>query len=142
MLGGAQVPAEFGEEAWSDGDVLLHAAIDALLGGAALGDIGSHFPPSDPRWKGADSRELAAHAVALVRKAGWEPLNLDCTVILEKPKLGPHREAIRSGLAAALGMELGSISVKAKTSEGVNAAGEGRAIEARAIVLLGRAEQA
>ncbi|MBL8965675.1 MAG: 2-C-methyl-D-erythritol 2,4-cyclodiphosphate synthase [Spirochaetaceae bacterium] len=138
MIGGIEVPADFGEEAHSDGDVLLHAIVDALLGAAALGDIGSHFPPSDARWKDADSAELAARAAALVREAGYEPANLDCTVILERPKLGPHRQAIRESIAAVVGLPLDAVSFKAKTSEGVDAAGEGRAIEARAVVLLGR----
>lgn len=136
MLGGVEVPSDLGEEAHSDGDVLLHAVVDALLGAAALGDIGTHFPPSDPRWKGADSRELARKAAALVRAAGWEPLNLDCTVVLERPKLGPWKDAMRDSMAAVLGLGRGSVSVKAKTSEGVDAAGERRAVEARAAVLL------
>jgi len=136
MLGGVAVPSELGEEAHSDGDVLLHAAIDALLGAAALGDIGAHFPPEDESWRDADSRKLAARAAGLVREAGYEIVNLDCTVVLERPRLGPHRDAMRASMAQALGVDIGSISVKAKTSEGVDAAGEGRAIEARAIALL------
>ena len=138
LVGGVEIPSEFGELAHSDGDVLLHAVIDALLGAAALGDIGSHFPPSDERWRGADSRELARRAAFLVREAGYEPGNLDCTVVLERPRLGPHREAILASLAETLGMPPSSISFKAKTSEGVDAAGEGRAVEARAVVLLSR----
>lgn len=138
MLGGIAVPSELGEEAHSDGDVLLHAVIDALLGAAALGDIGSHFPPEDESWRDADSRKLAARAAGLVREAGYEIVNLDCTVVLERPRLGPHRDAMRASMAEALGVEPGSISVKAKTSEGVDAAGEGRAIEARAIALLAK----
>jgi 2-C-methyl-D-erythritol 4-phosphate cytidylyltransferase/2-C-methyl-D-erythritol 2,4-cyclodiphosphate synthase len=136
VLGGVAVPFELGEEGHSDGDVLLHAAIDALLGAAALGDIGLHFPPSDERWRGADSRELARKAVALVRQAGWEPGNLDCTVVLERPKLGPHRDAIRASMASCLGMRPDAVSVKAKTKEGVDAVGEGRAVEAYATVAL------
>lgn len=138
MLGGIAVPSEFGEEAHSDGDVLLHAVIDALLGAAALGDIGAHFPPEDESWRDADSRKLAARAVGLVREEGYQVVNLDCTVVLERPRLGPHRDAMRASMAETLGMDIGSISVKAKTSEGVDAAGEGRAIEARAIVLLSK----
>jgi len=136
MLGGIEVPSDKGEEAHSDGDVLLHAIIDALLGAAALGDIGSHFPPSDPRWKDADSRDLAARAAALVREAGYEPVNLDCTVVLERPRLGPWKGAMCDSIARALGMDPRAVSVKAKTSEGVDAAGEGRAIEAYAAVIL------
>jgi len=136
MLGGVEVPSELGEDAHSDGDVLLHAIIDALLGAAALGDIGTHFPPSDERWRGADSRELARRAIALVREAGWELGNLDCTVVLEEPRLGPFRAAICESVAACLGIPSDSISVKAKTKEGMDSVGEGRAIEAVAIVAL------
>jgi len=139
MIGGVEVPSDLGEDAHSDGDVLLHAIIDAILGAAALGDIGTHFPPSDPKWKGADSRDLARRAAALVRDSGWEIGNIDCTVVLERPRLGTHREAIRESVAACLGIELGAVSFKAKTSEGVDAAGEGRAVEAQAIALLRRA---
>jgi len=112
------------------------AVYDALLGAAALGDIGDRFPPSEARWKGADSRELARIAAAAVREAGWEPVNLACTVVLERPKLGPHKAAIARSLAECLGMAPGSVSVKAKTKEGLDAVGEGRAIEASAIALL------
>jgi 2-C-methyl-D-erythritol 4-phosphate cytidylyltransferase / 2-C-methyl-D-erythritol 2,4-cyclodiphosphate synthase len=136
MLGGIEIPSEFGEEAHSDGDVLLHAAIDALLGAAALGDIGTHFPPSDEKWRGADSRELARRAAAIVREAGWEIGNLDCTVVLEAPKLVPFKEAMRASVAASLGIGPGAVSVKAKTKEGVDAAGEGRAVEASVSVLI------
>jgi 2-C-methyl-D-erythritol 4-phosphate cytidylyltransferase / 2-C-methyl-D-erythritol 2,4-cyclodiphosphate synthase len=138
MIGGVEVPSELGEDAHSDGDVLLHAIIDAILGAAALGDIGTHFPPSDPRWKGADSLGLARRAAALVREAGWEIGNLDCTVVLERPRLGPCRDAILASIAAGLGIDAGAVSFKAKTSEGVDAAGEGRAVEAQAIALLRR----
>jgi 2-C-methyl-D-erythritol 2,4-cyclodiphosphate synthase len=103
-----------------------------------LGDIGTHFPPSDERWRGADSRLLAATAAELVRRAGWECANLDCTVVMERPRLAPHREAIRSSLAAAFGLDPASVSVKAKTKEGVDAVGEGRAVEAQAVALLYR----
>jgi 2-C-methyl-D-erythritol 4-phosphate cytidylyltransferase / 2-C-methyl-D-erythritol 2,4-cyclodiphosphate synthase len=138
MLGGVEIPSELGEEAHSDGDVLLHAVIDALLGAAALGDIGSHFPPEDESWRDADSRRLARTAAELVRGAGYEIVNIDCTVVLERPRLGPHRDAMRASMAEALGVDSSAISVKAKTSEGVDAAGEGRAIEAQAIVLLNK----
>jgi 2-C-methyl-D-erythritol 4-phosphate cytidylyltransferase / 2-C-methyl-D-erythritol 2,4-cyclodiphosphate synthase len=138
MLGGIEVPSELGEDAHSDGDALLHAIIDALLGAAALGDIGTHFPPSDPLWKDADSRGLARRAAEEVRDAGWEIGNLDCTVVLERPRLGPHRDAICDSIAACLGVDRGALSFKAKTSEGVDAAGEGRAVEAQAIALLFR----
>jgi 2-C-methyl-D-erythritol 2,4-cyclodiphosphate synthase len=140
MLGGLEVPSDKGEEAHSDGDVLLHAIVDALFGAAALGDIGSHFPPSDQKWKDSDSRLLAAEAARLVRNAGWEILNLDCTIVLETPKLGPHKEAIRRSVADCLGMEPDAVSIKAKTKEGVDATGEGRAIESYAIVCLSAAQ--
>ncbi len=136
MLGGLEIPAMAGEVAHSDGDVLLHAIIDALLGGAALGDIGTHFPPSDERWRDADSRELLCRALKLVRNAGWRPEHIDCTIIIEQPRLAQHREGIRASIASLLGMPIAAVSVKAKTSEGVNAVGEGAAVEARAIVLL------
>ncbi|MDP3177609.1 MAG: 2-C-methyl-D-erythritol 2,4-cyclodiphosphate synthase [Spirochaetaceae bacterium] len=136
VLGGRTIPSDLGEDGHSDGDVLLHAVIDALLGAVALGDIGQHFPPSDEAWRGADSRDLAARAAALVRSTGWEPVNVDCTVVLERPRLGPYRDAMRESIAAALGIDAAAVSVKAKTKEGLDAVGEGRAVEAQAIVLV------
>jgi 2-C-methyl-D-erythritol 2,4-cyclodiphosphate synthase len=136
MLGGVEVPNDRGEEAHSDGDVLLHALIDSLLGAAALGDIGTHFPPSDERWRDADSRSLARRAAELVREAGWEIANLDCTVVLERPKLGPWKAVMRDSIAECLGISPNAVSVKAKTKEGVDAVGEGRAVEAFASALL------
>jgi 2-C-methyl-D-erythritol 4-phosphate cytidylyltransferase/2-C-methyl-D-erythritol 2,4-cyclodiphosphate synthase len=136
MLGGVEVPSPVGEEAHSDGDVLLHAIVDAILGAAALGDIGTHFPPSDAKWKDADSRELARAAAALLREAGWEIGNLDCTVILERPKLGPQKDAMRESIAACLGISPDAVSVKAKTYEGLGDVGEGRAVEASAVALV------
>jgi 2-C-methyl-D-erythritol 4-phosphate cytidylyltransferase/2-C-methyl-D-erythritol 2,4-cyclodiphosphate synthase len=136
MLGGVEVPSALGEEAHSDGDVLLHAIVDALLGAAALGDIGTHFPPSDETWRDADSRDLARRAADLVRAEGWRPGNLDCTIVLERPKLGPYKEAIRASIADCLGVPLGDVSVKAKTKEGLDAVGEGRAVEGIAVVAL------
>lgn len=138
LLGGVEIPSELGEEAHSDGDVLLHAVIDALLGAASLGDIGTHFPPEDSSWKDADSRSLTKTVLGLVHAAGWSIVNIDCTVTLEAPKLGPLKEAVRRSLASVLGIDADTVSVKAKTSEGVNAAGELRAIEASAVVLLRR----
>jgi len=111
MLGGVEVPSPVGEEAHSDGDVLLHAIIDALLGAAALGDIGTYFPPSDEKWRNADSKDLARGAAALVRDAGWVPGNLDCTIVLEKPRLGPLKDAMRASVAACLGMSPDAVSV-------------------------------
>ncbi|MBI9101971.1 MAG: 2-C-methyl-D-erythritol 2,4-cyclodiphosphate synthase [Spirochaetales bacterium] len=136
IIAGVHVPFHMGEEAHSDGDVLVHAIIDALLGAAAMDDIGVLFPPSDMRWKDSDSRENLRYVMTLIKEAGYRVINLDTTVVLEKPKLGPHRPAIRENLAEDLGVPIGSVSFKAKTSERVNAVGEGRAIEAQAAVLL------
>jgi 2-C-methyl-D-erythritol 2,4-cyclodiphosphate synthase len=136
ILGGVNIPAQSGELGHSDGDVLLHALIDALLGAAALGDIGSHFPPSDPTWKDAESSDLLCTVLALVEEAGLEVINIDATIILQSPKLSPYRETIRENLASLFKLPLDRISVKAKTKEGVDAAGRGEAIEAMAVVLL------
>ena len=136
ILGGVAIPSAFGLEGHSDADVLSHAITDAILGAAALGDIGAHFPDSDPRWKGCDSLVFLRHAHTLARESGLEIVNVDSTVILERPKLKEHRQAIRESLAAALGIPLDRVSVKFKTAEGVGPAGEGRSAEAQAIVLL------
>lgn len=135
-LGGVNIPSPKGEEAHSDGDVLLHAVIDALLGAAALGDIGTHFPPSDSQWKDADSRHLLRMTLNLLKREGWHIGNLDCTIILEAPRLGPHKETIRRTLAEDLGLPVDAVSVKAKTKEGVDAVGRGEAVEAFAAVLI------
>lgn len=135
MIGGVQVPHTLGESGHSDGDVLIHAIIDALLGAAALGDIGSHFPPTDPRWKDVSSLELLS--ITLDRLSGWEIVNLDTTVILERPKLRPHIETIRASIARACDIPLENVSVKAKTAEGIlGELGTGDAIIAQASVLL------
>lgn len=136
MIGGVHIPFERGEEAHSDGDVLLHAIIDALFGAIGDGDIGSHFPPSDPQWKDADSLMLLREARASVSRKGYSISNLDCTVVLEKPKLLPHRDAIRGTIADALGIGHDAVSVKGKTKEKTDAVGRGEAIEAYASVLL------
>jgi len=138
ILGGVTVPGEFGLEGHSDADVLAHAITDALLGAAALGDIGMHFPDSDPRWKGADSILFLRHARDLVGEAGYQILHVDSTVILERPKLKDYRLAIRERLAAALEIEVERVSVKFKTAEGVGPVGEGRAAEAQAVVTVER----
>lgn len=138
VLGGVAVPAEFGLDGHSDADVLAHAITDALLGAAALGDIGMHFPDTDQRWKGADSLQFLRHACAMVRERGWGIVNVDGTVILERPKLKDYRVPIREKLAAVMGMDVDRVSVKFKTSEKVGPVGEGRSAEAQAIVLLGR----
>lgn len=141
VIGGVVIPFDRGELGHSDGDVLWHAVIDALLGAASLGDIGTHFPPSDQRWKDADSSELARRAMGLVRDSGWDIVNLDTTVTLERPRLGPHREAVCAALAAVLGVDRARISLKAKTKEGMDSVGSGDAVEARAVVLLVRSSR-
>ena len=136
VLGGVTVPCEFGLDGHSDADVLSHAVTDALLGAAALGDIGMHFPDSDPRWKGCDSLVFLRHAVSLVKQQGYEILNVDSTVILERPKLKDFRAAIRESVAQALGLPPDRVSVKFKTAEKVGPVGEGRSAEAQAIALI------
>jgi 2-C-methyl-D-erythritol 2,4-cyclodiphosphate synthase len=138
ILGGVTIPCEFGLAGHSDADVLAHAITDALLGAAALGDIGMHFPDSDPRWKGADSLLFLRHARDLADQAGYRILNVDSTIILERPKLKDYRLAIRERLAATLEIEVDRVSVKFKTAEGMGPVGEGRAAEAQAIVTLER----
>jgi len=138
ILGGIAVPADFGLEGHSDADVLSHAITDAILGAAALGDIGMHFPDSDPRWKGCDSLVFLRHAKQLAEERGWRVVNVDSTVILERPKLKDYRQPIREHLAQALGLEVDRVSVKFKTAEKVGPVGEGRSAEAQAIVTLER----
>ncbi|MEP7366018.1 MAG: 2-C-methyl-D-erythritol 2,4-cyclodiphosphate synthase [Acidobacteriota bacterium] len=138
ILGGVTVPSELGLDGHSDADVLSHAITDALLGAAAQGDIGMHFPDTDPAWKGSDSLQLLHHAVQLVHVAGFQILNIDSTVILERPKLKDYRLAIREKLAATLGLEIARVSVKFKTHEKVGPVGEGRSAEAQAIALIAR----
>jgi len=138
ILGGVTIPSEFGLEGHSDADILAHAITDAILGAAALGDIGMHFPDTDPRWKGADSLVFLKHALELARSAGFGLVNVDSTVILERPKLKDHRTAIREKLAAALGLPLDRVSVKFKTAEKVGPVGEGKSAEAQAVVTMKR----
>ena len=138
ILGGVTVPSEIGLDGHSDADVLSHAITDALLGAAALGDIGMHFPDSDPRWKGADSQLFLRHARQLVEDAGFRIVHVDSTVILERPKLKDYRAPIRQSLAATLGLTLDRVSVKFKTAEKLGPVGEGRSGEAQAIVTLER----
>ena len=132
------MPSELGLEGHSDADILSHAITDALLGAAALGDIGMHFPDTDPRWKGADSLLFLAHAAGLVRDLGFTIVNVDSTVILERPKLKDYRQPIRDSLARTLEIDVDRVSVKFKTAEGVGPVGEGRSAEAQAIVALSR----
>lgn len=138
MLGGVRVPHARGIVAHSDGDVLLHALCDALLGALALGDVGQHFPPSDLRWKGADSRALLRQCAALVHERGWRIGNCDATVICEHPRVGPHVQDMRACIAADLGIAVDAVSVKATTTEGLGFAGRGEGIAAQAACLLVR----
>ena len=135
ILGGVTVPSEKGLAGHSDADVLAHAITDAVLGAVARGDIGRHFPDTDPRWKGASSMAMLAHAVTLARDAGFELVNVDAVVIAERPKLAPHLDAIRASLAGVLGLETARVSVKGKTNEGVDAIGRGEAMAVQAVVL-------
>jgi 2-C-methyl-D-erythritol 2,4-cyclodiphosphate synthase len=136
LLGGLAIPAPRGELGHSDGDVLAHAVIDALLGAAGLGDIGGMFPPSEPAWKDADSMVLLRLAFDRVKKAGWRLVNLDCVVCCETPKLLPCRDEIRASLARVLEVSPDAVFVKGKTAEGLGPVGKGRAVEALAVCLL------
>ncbi len=136
LLGGVELPAERGLDGHSDADVLAHAVTDALLGAAGLGDIGQHFPDSDERYRDADSLVLLADALATVRAAGFELVNVDTTVLMEQPKLGPAREAIRASLAGVLGLGVADVNVKATTGEGIGFVGRGEGVAALAIVTL------
>jgi 2-C-methyl-D-erythritol 4-phosphate cytidylyltransferase/2-C-methyl-D-erythritol 2,4-cyclodiphosphate synthase len=136
VLGGVTIPAERGALGHSDADVVCHSVTDAILGAARAGDIGQHFPDTDPTWKDASSVALLRETVALVRAKGLRVENVDVVVVLERPKLGRHRRAIEDGLAAALGVDISCVSVKAKTNEGMDAVGHGDAIAAHAVALL------
>ncbi|MFW6164122.1 MAG: 2-C-methyl-D-erythritol 2,4-cyclodiphosphate synthase [Planctomycetota bacterium] len=135
-LGGVDVPSPLGLLGHSDGDVLLHAVADALLGAAALGDIGEHFPDADPAYQDADSAELLTAALEQVREAGYEPVNLDANVLAERPRLGRHKAMMRERVAALLGLPPERVSIKARSHEGLDAVGRGRAIAAQAVVLI------
>ena len=136
VLGGVTIPHSHGLDGHSDADALLHAVTDAVLGGAALGDIGRHFPDTDPAFRGADSARLLAEAVRRVRAAGWELGNVDATIVAQAPKMAPHIPAMCRRIAEVLGVDVDQVNVKAKTAEKMGPVGEGRAIEARAVVLL------
>lgn len=135
-LGGVRVPHDRGVVAHSDGDVVIHALCDAMLGALALGDIGQHFPPGDSQWKGADSRAFLRRCNALIGERGWRVGNADITVICERPKVGPHAPAMRGLLAADLGIAPDAVSIKATTSEKLGFTGRGEGIAAQAVVLL------
>ena len=136
MLGGVRVAHDRGIVAHSDGDVVIHALCDAMLGALALGDIGKHFPPSDPQWKDADSRAFLRHCNELLKQRGWRVGNADVTVICELPKIGPHADAMRALLASDLDIDINDVSIKATTSEKLGFTGRGEGIAAQAVVLL------
>jgi 2-C-methyl-D-erythritol 2,4-cyclodiphosphate synthase len=138
ILGGVDIPYELGLLGHSDADALLHAITDALLGAAALGDIGRHFPDTDPRYQGADSRVLLRGAVALLKEKGWRPVNVDATIIAQQPKLAPHAAAMVANVAVDLGISPDSVNIKGKTNEKLGYLGRSEAIEAQAVVLIAR----
>ena len=138
MLGGVRVVSDRGLVAHSDGDVVLHALCDAMLGALALGDIGRHFPPSDPQWRGADSRSFLRHCNALLAQRGWRLGNADVTVVCERPKIGPHADAMREAIASDLGVAVDAISIKATTTERMGFTGRGEGIAAHAVCLVVR----
>ncbi len=140
LLGGVTIPAGFGPLGHSDADVLAHALSDALLGACALGDLGTHFPDSDARWKGADSMRLLAACAEMVRGSGYELGNVDATVVVQAPRIAPHIAAIRANVALVLRIEVDAVSVKAKTSEGMGYTGDGTGISAYAVACLTRSE--
>ena len=135
-LGGIDIPHDQALAGHSDADILLHAVCDAVLGAAAMGDIGEHFPDTDPQYRGADSTELLRVVIERVRDAGWRVVQIDATVIAEEPKLAPHKLAMRESLARLTGAPLDRVNVKAKTAERLNAVGEGRSMEAQVVAML------
>ena len=136
MLGGVRIPHSQALAAHSDGDVALHALCDAMLGAAALGDIGRHFPPSDPKWAGADSRNLLREVDLLLKHDGWAVVNVDVTLVCEQPKITPHADQMRANIAADIGLDSIDVSVKATTTEGLGFCGRGEGITALAIVQI------
>ena len=141
ILGGVEIPFEKGLLGHSDADSLTHAICDALLGAAALGDIGTHFSDRDSQWKGADSLKLLSHVAVMLNEAGWRIVNIDATIMAERPKMMPHLPTMKSNLAAALNVDISCLSLKAKTNEGLDAVGRGEAIAAQAIALLEQAPE-
>lgn len=136
MLGGVRIPHDRGIAAHSDGDLALHALCDAMLGAAALGDIGRHFPPADPEWADADSRKLLRKVDLLLKHEGWAVTNADITLVCERPKIKPHAEQMQANIAADIGLDPEDISVKATTTEGLGFCGRGEGITALAVVLI------
>ena len=140
ILGGVVIPFEKGLHGHSDGDIVFHALTDALLGAAGLGDIGQFFPPSDPRWKDADSAIFLEHAAAGVRERGYRIVNADVVIVIERPKLAPFRDRIRERVATVLKVDADRINIKAKTAESLGPVGEGLSAEAHAVALIARPE--
>ncbi|HKY61071.1 MAG TPA: 2-C-methyl-D-erythritol 2,4-cyclodiphosphate synthase [Gemmatimonadota bacterium] len=138
VLGGVEIDHPRGLAGHSDADVLCHAIADAILGAAALGDIGHHFPPDDPRWKDADSRDVLRLVAVRLREAGWEIANVDATVLAEAPRIGPYADRMRSEIAAALSIRAGEVGVKATTMEGLGPIGRGEGIAALAVATVRR----
>ncbi len=136
VLGGVTITEDFGTVAHSDGDVLLHAICDALLGAAALGDIGEHFPDTNPEYRGVSSLDLLGKCIALIDESGYAPVNIDATLILERPKILPFKPEMRKRIAEAVGLEFGAISIKATTAEKMGFVGRGEGVEAHAAVLI------
>ncbi|MCA8911104.1 MAG: 2-C-methyl-D-erythritol 2,4-cyclodiphosphate synthase [Planctomycetes bacterium] len=136
VLGGVEIPHDKGSEGHSDGDALLHAITDALLGAAGLGDIGEYFPDNDPKWKDADSGVLLKEAFKHVKRRGWEVENIDCNIIAQAPKLKPYKSQMESRIASLLEIETRRVNVKAKTNEGMDAVGRQEAIATQAVVLI------
>lgn len=139
-LGGVRIPHTRGVLAHSDGDVALHALCDALLGATALGDIGEHFPDSDPRWRGADSRHFLRQCATLVQEQGWQFVNADLTILAQVPRIGPYRRHMRQNIADDLGVPIDRINVKATTTEGLGALGRSEGLACQAIVLLAQGD--
>jgi 2-C-methyl-D-erythritol 2,4-cyclodiphosphate synthase len=138
ILGGCEIPFEKGLKGHSDGDALLHAIADALLGACAMGDIGRHFPDTDPKYKDADSAKLLSEVGSMLKKQGFKPANVDANVIAQLPKMAPHIEDMRRRISDILGIPIGDVSVKARTAEGMGEIGEGRAIAVQAVVLVSK----
>jgi 2-C-methyl-D-erythritol 2,4-cyclodiphosphate synthase len=138
VLGGVAIPFELGLLGHSDADVALHAIMDALLGAAALGDIGQHFPPGDEAYRGADSRALLARVREILREHGWQPGNIDCTIVAERPKLAPHTAAMRAAIGTILGLPIDAISIKATTNERIGFIGREEGIAAMAVAQIAR----
>ncbi len=136
ILGGVQIESDLGADGHSDADVLMHAAADAVLGSLALGDLGTHFPNDEERWRNAESAQFVNYAVGLIKEKGYSVGNIDAVIDLELPKLRPHIDAMRANLAVALEIDIDQVSVKAKTGERVDAVGERRAVRAQAVVLI------